>query len=291
MNTRHTLKRLFAIAALVAVACSRSSSEEQIQGPVRMLGEWRPLFQGIEHVELRASVPRPMRGHALRIGLQRPGIEFLATPSNGDRPGETDGLKTSTFLAKNKCQAAINAAPFAPIHGEEGQPQDVQGLMISRGELVSPPTNYPALLITKDNQATIASPPFQLRGVCNAVAGFGLVLRGGRVLGNDKPLHPRTAAGVSKDGRYLYLLVVDGRQPGHSEGASTSEVGEWLKLLGAWDGLNLDGGGTTAMAVEGPGGRPKVLNRPVHAGVPGTERVSASHLGVQARPLISKERP
>ena len=67
-----------------------------------------------------------------------PGIEFLATPDNGDRPGETDGLRTSTFLKEHRLQLAINAAPFAPIHKDEGQQQDVVGLQVSRGKLVSP---------------------------------------------------------------------------------------------------------------------------------------------------------
>jgi hypothetical protein len=96
-GSRHVLPvghwSLAIVAALVASVCSPASSEEQAPGPVRMLGEWRPLFQGIEHVELRATQPRPMRGHALRIDLKAPGVEFLATPSNGDRPAETDGAR------------------------------------------------------------------------------------------------------------------------------------------------------------------------------------------------------
>jgi len=284
MQTR-SVRMAALLLALRASACLRGLAGEPAGAPAAKAGEWRPLFQGIEHAELRATQPRQMAGHALRIDLKAQGIEFIATPSNGDRPAETDGLRTSTFLARHKCQAAINAAPFAPVVSTEGAAHDVQGLHVSRGEKVSEPTNYPALLITKDNKATIASPPFKLDGVWNAVAGFGIVLKGGQVLGGDKPLHPRTAVGVSRDGRYLYLLVIDGRQLGHSEGASTAEVGEWLKLLGAWDGLNLDGGGTTTMAVEGPNGKPKVLNRPIHANIPGWERPSASHLGVKALPL------
>jgi exopolysaccharide biosynthesis protein len=81
------------------------------------------------------------------------------------------------------------------------------------------------------------------------------------------------------------LLVIDGRQKGTSEGATTAEVGEWLRSLGAAEGINLDGGGTTTLVTEGPDGRPQVLNRPVHANKPGTERVSASHLGLRAQPL------
>lgn len=72
-------------------------------------------------------------------------------------------------------------------------------------------------------------------------------------------------------------------------------LGEWPPLfegielaeLGAWDGINLDGGGTTTMAVEGADGRPRLLNRPIHLGIPGLERLSASHLGVKAKSLQS----
>ncbi len=291
MRALHVLRRFVFAAALVASACSPTRSAEQATGPARMLGEWGPLFQGIEQVEIAASQPRLMRGYALRVDLQAPGIEFLTTPSNGSRPADTDSLKTSSFLAKHHCQAAINGAPFSPVVATEGQPLSVNGLQVSCGEVVSQRTDRPALLLTKDNRATIASPPFQLEGIWNAVGGFGIVLKDGKVLGADKPVHPRTASGVSKDGRYLYLLAIDGRQPGYSIGASTAEVGEWLKLLGAWDGLNHDGGGTTTMVVEGADGKPRVLNRPIQSGVPGRERPSASHLGVKAQPIKPKEQP
>ena len=95
--------------------------------------------------------------------------------------------------------------------------------------------------------------------------------------------YARTAAGVSRDGSVVYLLVIDGRQPGFSEGATTADLARILADLGAWEGINLDGGGTTTLVSEGADGKPELRNRPVHAGVPGLERVSASHLGLRAR--------
>lgn len=67
--------------------------------------------------------------------------------------------------------------------------------------------------------------------------------------------HPRTAVGLA--GKRLVLLVVDGRQPGHSVGMSLTELAEELVALGCTDGLNLDGGGSTTLWVRGV-----VLNRP-----------------------------
>ncbi|GAA1910014.1 phosphodiester glycosidase family protein [Streptomyces sodiiphilus] len=62
--------------------------------------------------------------------------------------------------------------------------------------------------------------------------------------------NPRTAAGVTEDGRII-LLTADGRRPGHSVGLSIPETAEVMRGLGAVDAVNLDGGGSTAMVVHG----------------------------------------
>ncbi|MGW3957538.1 phosphodiester glycosidase family protein [Streptomyces sp. NPDC004752] len=61
---------------------------------------------------------------------------------------------------------------------------------------------------------------------------------------------PRTLAGVDRDGRLL-LVTVDGRRPGVSEGFTLAEAADFMRSLGAVQALNLDGGGSTAMAVDG----------------------------------------
>ena len=61
----------------------------------------------------------------------------------------------------------------------------------------------------------------------------------------------RTAIGVSRDGRTLTLFTVDVR--GGSEGMRVGEVADVLmKDYGVWNALNLDGGGSTSMAMEDP---------------------------------------
>ncbi|MFJ2394559.1 phosphodiester glycosidase family protein [Streptomyces sp. NPDC087843] len=61
---------------------------------------------------------------------------------------------------------------------------------------------------------------------------------------------PRTLAGIDRRGRLL-LVTVDGRQPGVSEGFTLAEAARFMRSLGAVQALNLDGGGSTAMAVDG----------------------------------------
>ena len=71
--------------------------------------------------------------------------------------------------------------------------------------------------------------------------------------------HPRTAIGTSDN--KVYLVTVDGRSKGNSLGVNLNELANILKWLGAENALNLDGGGSTTMYIEG---QPEngIVNRP-----------------------------
>ena len=71
--------------------------------------------------------------------------------------------------------------------------------------------------------------------------------------------NPRTMAGVTRDGRLL-LVAVDGRAPGYSAGLNFEEEAAVMLALGAVDAVNLDGGGSTTMAVRG-----NIVTRPSDA--------------------------
>ena len=68
--------------------------------------------------------------------------------------------------------------------------------------------------------------------------------------------HPRTAAATLKDGKFL-LATIDGRQEGWSVGMTLPELAALLLELGATDAMNLDGGGSTTMFLDG-----KIVNKP-----------------------------
>jgi exopolysaccharide biosynthesis protein len=108
-----------------------------------------------------------------------------------------------------------------------------------------------------------------------------LVLKGALVEGlDDAELDPRTAVGINKNGRWLYLVVVDGRQPFYSDGATFTELAELFVDIGAYYAMALDGGGSSAMVVRGEDGRPVILNSPIDHYIPGTERPVANHIGI-----------
>ncbi|WP_010681286.1 phosphodiester glycosidase family protein [Acetivibrio cellulolyticus] len=73
---------------------------------------------------------------------------------------------------------------------------------------------------------------------------------------------PRTAVGSTKSGKELLLVTVDGRQ-NSSLGMTLTEMANLMISLGAYNALNLDGGGSTTMAVREPGSNAiNIVNSP-----------------------------
>jgi hypothetical protein len=62
--------------------------------------------------------------------------------------------------------------------------------------------------------------------------------------------HPRSAVGFTRDSTTLLFVVVDGRRE-WSVGMSLSEFAETLAALGAYEAINLDGGGSSTLWVRG----------------------------------------
>jgi len=69
--------------------------------------------------------------------------------------------------------------------------------------------------------------------------------------------HPRTAIGFNQEGTKLFLFTVDGRQEGHSRGMSLPELANFMLKWGVYEGVNLDGGGSTTMFVND-----RIINSP-----------------------------
>jgi exopolysaccharide biosynthesis protein len=108
-----------------------------------------------------------------------------------------------------------------------------------------------------------------------------LVLKGDLAPDIDgSEVEPRTAVGINRNGRYVYFVVVDGRQPLYSAGATFTELAQLLIDQGAYAGMSLDGGGSSTMVVEGEDGKPRILNSPIDHYIPGTERPVGTHLGI-----------
>jgi hypothetical protein len=238
-------------------------------------------FTGITvHQRLQTS-PRPLKINIVEIDLKAPGIRFRVTPSNGALPGETTAQTTREFLIEQNAQLAINATFYKSVKWPY---LDSLGLVASDGVVYSEPTEYPAINISRDNVAKLLPPAEQTSAEpYNAVAGNAVILRRGKNVAKDKGLHPRTALGIAP-GNKLVILVVDGRQELISEGMTTIEVANFLREYGVTDALNLDGGGSTTLAIADPS--PRLVNTPMGSGkIRGTQRRNAVNLAVFAEPV------
>ncbi|MEU8165582.1 phosphodiester glycosidase family protein [Micromonospora sp. NPDC049004] len=110
-----------------------------------------------------------------------------------------------------------------------------------------------------------------------AVGGAPILRDGVPLAGLDtRTAAVRSAAGVSPDGRTVYLVALAGRAPA-SAGLTIAELADVLRALGAHAAVNLDGGGSTTVAVREPGqAAATARNSPSD----GTERAVANGVGI-----------
>lgn len=98
--------------------------------------------------------------------------------------------------------------------------------------------------------------------IAEAVSGRQMLLNDGVAQSDDTHLEPRTAVGVTKSGKRLFILVGDGRRKEYSNGLSYADMAQIFKSLGAYDALNLDGGGSSSFCLSVGDGKFAPINRP-----------------------------
>ena len=257
-----------------------NSGIDEVQPDWQEAAEGAYYYHGkIESVNEDSQEILRLEFYALRIDLSHPGLEIAVY-------GGSYSKKVSSFVRDNSLIAGINALPFDIITIHEGRPIKNSGLVISEGVLLSPAhPRYDALVFYSGGGAAIVSQSSiqSAENIENAVGGFYQILLDGQPAQRTLSLearHPRSAAGISANGRYLFLLVIDGRRAG-SAGSTEKETAFLLRSLGALQGINFDGGGSSALAMRFPDGRVRVVNTPVQGGVHGLERAVAGSLGIR----------
>ena len=167
-----------------------------------------------------------------RYGALRPttGVEALVRGGVVERIGRPRGgrVPAGAFVLSG----SGDAAAFLRGSLEPGAPAQVE-LGLGEGEAL----------------VTGGGPRLLVRGrvaVAASAEGFAPLSAPGFVASR----HPRTLAGVERDGTLL-LVTVDGRRSGWSAGVTLPEAARVMRSLGARDALNLDGGGSSGMVVRG----------------------------------------
>ena len=253
----------------------------------------KKLFKGIVYKRKLGLTARPAIAHIINIDLSVSGVKVLVTPPQANGENNTRAQTTSQFLQKKKLQLAVNANYFHPFR--EKTPWDYYphsgDITYSVGQAISNGKHYSkadpkwgVLCISPNNRAQILASGDCPKNTLQGVAGKDVFINNGKPVKSDsepdKP-YPRVAVAINKQGNMLWLIVIDGKQPLYSEGATIAELTQIVQGLGAYKALNLDGGGSTTL-VMAKNNKPKLLNAPIHTKLPMRERPVANHLGFHA---------
>jgi len=294
MKKRNNIRRLIAsivVLTLGVVAYVIFGSNRP--APIPMKEE---LYEGVTYRRVVRYFPRAMIAHVIIIDTKTKGIQFLVTPADSKSETPLNARTTSQFLDEFGVQIAINGDGFSPwwsrgpadYYPHVGDPVMPLGFAASKGDDYSEGIELsvgekPTLYISRRNAFAFNDKPNR---VFNAISGDRMLVLQGQPVTDlaDSELDPRTAIGLNKNGRYLYIVVVDGRQPFYSAGITFADLANLLVDQGAYIAMSLDGGGSSTLVMEGETGEPVLLNSPIDNYIPGRERPVANHFGVYINP-------
>jgi exopolysaccharide biosynthesis protein len=179
----------------------------------------------------------------------------LVTTKRKDR-----GDLLDEFAKKHHAIGIVNASGFYDPDGY-GKGKTAFGLVIQDGRILqtyNPKSGETALGITYDGKLVTGSFSAQQlikMGVRDAMSFRPQLIVNGKNLFADRPakswgIQPRTAVGQKADGTILFV-VIDGRQPGHSIGASMTDLANLLEEKGVINAMAMDGGSSSMMLYKG----------------------------------------
>jgi len=244
------------------------------------------LTPGVQATEMKFL---SMEGVAMKvfffeIDLNEPSVSIEASsPNNKNQFAMQAMTKQATFVDApgHMVYGGINADFF---NMSNGQPRSIfykNGVAI---KTAFQDINRTFFAITQDKKAVVGDQttyPDVKDDIKEAVGGlYWLVEDSILVKQTDVTIEPRTCIGVSKDGKKVYMMAVDGRNFWHSNGMTFEELGQCLMAVGAYNAVNLDGGGSTTFFIRNTetftDGRFEVRNWPSDNG--GAERSVANGL-------------
>lgn len=177
----------------------------------------------------------------------------------------TDGQTTSQIAKEYGAVAAVNAGGFEDPNGT-GTGRLPVGVIINDGHfLAGEDLKGPVKLVGLTKQGVLVTGSYTVSQMKEMDITEGISFYPSLIVNGEKQIThgdggwgigPRTAIGQTRDGTIL-LLVIDGRQPQYSIGATLLDVQNILYKNGAYVAANLDGGSSATMYYDG-----KVINRP-----------------------------
>ncbi|OXS53573.1 exopolysaccharide biosynthesis protein [Cohnella sp. CIP 111063] len=183
-------------------------------------------------------------------------------------PGKTGrGEKVSSMVKRTGALAGVNAGGFADPNWRGNGFKPI-GLVISQGKIyyngLGSAKSVQIVGIDKDGKMLAGKysiDELMKLGISEAVSFSPRIIVNGKGLIPNRSqgwgVAPRTVMGQREDGAILFLLI-DGRQPGYSIGATLYDAQEILLEHGAVIAANLDGGSSTVLVNESG----EIVNKP-----------------------------
>jgi hypothetical protein len=197
--------------------------------------------------------------------LRRAGEVVIYTPHFGSR---TSAAASGVDIVISGLALPLRTSGSWSGIVSQTRPAEGGGPIEPGSVVVTVPATSPLVgLIPGENVTLTATVTAGWEGIVHAVGAREWIVRNGVTSITPRPtsadeLHPRSAVGLTADGR-LILATVDGRRPGWSTGVRLPELAELMLSRGAVMALNLDGGGSTSLAVRRAGTNgPVLINRP-----------------------------
>ena len=235
----------------------------------------------------------PTRLFIAEVSLDNPKVRVRVAPGGPDPDGpgkwQTTLMEPTQIAAREGFDLVVNGDFFEArgVKDAEGKNSGyraglwgaVVGPAVTDGKTWSVGTNpTPCLVVHRDRRVALESLERPAPDDLEVVAGNTMLVEDGKAVPHRaKTRHPRTAVGLDATGKRLILLVVDGRKPRIAVGMSYDELAAEMIRLGCHRALNLDGGGSSVLAVREPETqRFRILNQPTD----GHERPVANALGI-----------
>ncbi len=245
------------------------------------------------HSETRTNPPT--RLFVAEVDLKNPKLHLRVARGGPDPDGpgkwQTTLMEPTKIAVREKFVLVINGDFFKAKGVNDGEGTNAafranqwslaEGPAMTDGKTWSTCTNArPCLVVHKNHSVTIETLTRPTDDAWEVIGGNMILVRDGKVVPHQtKVRHPRTVVGLDGTGTKLTILLVDGRKPGIAVGMSYDELAAEMVRLGCKEALNLDGGGSSVMALrDSVTGEMKILNEPTD----GRERAVVNVLGISA---------
>jgi exopolysaccharide biosynthesis protein len=225
------------------------------------------------HFEKQANPPEEVHTVVINLSDKKAVIRVAPGGPDPDGPGkwQTTLLPTTKIAEREKFDIAVNGDFFYVPTGKDAEGVNAQqiykdaiwatvaGPAMTDGDAwAKAKSPRPVLVVTRAGKLKMISTAEAPPKAKQVIAGKDFLVQKGRPLFDPETqypphdfhnINPRTAIGIDRKGKKLFLLVVDGRSE-QSTGMTYGQLAREMVKLGCYTAINLDGGGSSTLVIR-----------------------------------------